>query len=58
MMLNVPRTILIGIDKLGYREREVLYMTPRKFGVMLNEYIDYHGHGGQRTVRNSIDALP
>jgi len=44
------------MDKLHYTEREILYMTPRKFEVMLSTYIDYHG--GRSTTGGTIDDLP
>ena len=44
------------MDKLKYTEREVLYMTPRKFGIMLDAYLDYHGKG--KPTGGSIDDLP
>ena len=45
------------MDLLKYTEKEVLYMTPRKFSIMMDTYRDFHNiksnNGG-----GTIDDLP
>ena len=50
--------IYIGSVKLGYTEAEVFDMTPRKFFVIYNEFLEMNGiKKGQKKVC-SIDDLP
>ena len=37
-MIVVARTIYQGMDWLHYSEREILFMTPRKFYLMIEAY--------------------
>ena len=41
--MNVPRLIHIGMKKLGYSENEILYMTPRKFFMVYDEFLVLNG---------------
>ena len=45
------------MDLLKYSEREILYMTPRKFGLMMDTYREFHGIK-DNNVGGSIDDLP
>ena len=53
--LNIARLLNIGITKLGYSENEVLQMTPRKFFLLYDEYLEVNGY---RKKELSIDDLP
>ena len=41
--LNVVRMVYIGMRALGYPEREAFQMTPRKFFLLYNEYLEMSG---------------
>ena len=47
----------MGMNLLNYREREVLFMTPRKFWIVMNAYHDFHS-GKKEEKISSIDDLP
>ena len=53
--MNIARLLNIGITKLGYSESEVLQMTPRKFFLLYDEYLEMSGY---RKKKLSIDDLP
>ena len=53
--MNIARLLNIGITKLGYCENEVLQMTPRKFFLLYDEYLEVNGY---RKKELSIDDLP
>ena len=44
------------MDLLKYSEKEILYMTPRKFSIMMETYRDFHGI--HETGSSDIDNLP
>lgn len=46
----------MGMHHLKYSEREVLFMTPRKFWIMLKAYDEYFSAGKKKN--GSIDDLP
>lgn len=39
----MPRIIFVGMNQLGYTEKEVLSMTPRKFYRIYEEYLKING---------------
>lgn len=41
--MNVARLLYIGSKKLGYTEKEILDMTPRKFFLLYDEYLEMSG---------------
>lgn len=41
-MFNVARTVYISMNHLHYTEREAMFMTPRKYMMMLGEYLREH----------------
>ena len=41
--LNVVRMVYLGMRALGYQEREAFQMTPRKFFLLYNEYLEMNG---------------
>lgn len=41
--MNVARLIYIGSMKLGYTETEIFRMTPRKFFLIYNEFLEMKG---------------
>lgn len=54
--LNIARMIYIGTTKLGYSEAEVFEMTPRKFQLIYQEYLDMNSNKKDRN--GGIDDLP
>ena len=54
--LNIARMIYIGTTKLGYTEAEVLDMTPRKFHLIYDEYLEMNGAKTENA--GGIDSLP
>lgn len=55
--LNIARMIYIGTTKLGYTEAEVFQMTPRKFHLIYDEYLEMNG-GSKQDNDGGIDSLP
>ena len=55
--LNIARMIYIGTTKLGYTEAEVMDMTPRKFHLIYDEYLEMNG-GKKNDTGGGIDDLP
>jgi len=41
--MNVPRMIYVGMSKLHYTENEILFMTPRKFFLVYDEFLSLNG---------------
>ena len=54
--LNIARMIYIGTTKLGYSEAEVFQMTPKKFHMIYDEYLEMNG--GKTDTGGGIDDLP
>ena len=54
--LNIARMIYIGTTKLGYSEAEVFQMTPKKFHMIYDEYLEMNG--GKTDTSGGIDDLP
>lgn len=54
--LNIARMIYIGTTKLGYSEAEVFQMTPKKFHMIYDEYLEMNG--GKKDTGGGIDDLP
>ena len=48
--------LYIGSMKLGYSEDELFDMTPRKFFLIYDEYLDLNGL--KKPDENAIDMLP
>lgn len=55
--MDIARIIYRGMTKLGYTEREVLHMTPRKYFLMIEAYLEDNGILKEPRVA-SIDDLP
>lgn len=55
--LNIARMIYIGTSKLGYTEAEIFQMTPRKFHLIYEEYLEMNG-GTKQDNGGGIDSLP
>ena len=55
--MDIARIIYRGMTKLNYSEKEVLYMTPRKFFLMFDAYLEDNGLKKADKVP-SIDDLP
>ena len=53
--MNIARLLYIGTKKLGYTEKEVFEMTPRKFFRIYDEYLILNGAKKEPT---GIDDLP
>ncbi len=54
--LNIARMIYLGTSRLGYTEAEILDMTPRKFHLLYDEYLELNGGKGKAV--GGIDSLP
>ena len=54
--MNIARLLYVGAMKMGYTERELFWMTPRKFCLIYDEYLDLNGL--KKPDENAIDMLP
>ena len=54
--MNIARLLYVGAMKMGYTERELFWMTPRKFFLIYDEYFDLNGL--KKPDENAIDMLP
>ena len=50
--------IYIGSVKLGYPEEDIFSMTPRKFFMIYNEFLEMNGIKKKKKRVCSIDDLP
>ncbi|MCD7736960.1 MAG: hypothetical protein LUI07_08395 [Lachnospiraceae bacterium] len=55
--MNVARMIHLGMAKLGYTEREMFCMTPRKFFKMYDQFLVVSGVKKDGD-EYSMDAMP
>jgi len=49
--------VMVGMTEMHQTKREMLYMSPREFFTLWEEYLDYHGQMPKPKVA-SIDDLP
>ena len=54
-LLNMARLLYIGSHNLGYSEGEIFRMTPRKFFLLYDEFLEMHGVHKKLT---GIAAMP
>jgi hypothetical protein len=45
------------MNRLGYSEKEMFRMTPRKFYLLFREYLELNGYRKKKT-EYSFDSLP
>lgn len=56
-LLDVAELILLATTKMGYSEEEVFSMTPKKFFLLLDRYLNLNGAKGKNRQAD-IDMLP
>ena len=54
--MNITRLLYVGNRVLGYTEEEIFRMTPRKFYLLYDEHLYYHGKK-KRGEDSMLDAL-
>lgn len=55
--MNISWLLHVGMTLLGYSEREVMDMTPRKFFMLYEQLLDIKGYA-KKSGKNDIDELP
>lgn len=55
-LLDIPKFIMLGMVKMHYTEEELLKMTPRKFFLMFDRYLEIQGLKKEEVA--PIDLLP
>lgn len=53
----MARYVMVGMAELHQTKRDMLFMSPREFFALWDEYLDYHGQRPKDKVA-SIDDLP